>query len=68
MNSVKAIVSTALLTTAGIIAGGVATAGFNTPSQNLPPTQNNEFALPIKREADEFVKQHLPGELKSLRK
>lgn len=68
MNSVKAIVGTALLTTAGIIAGGVATGGFNTPSQTPFSTQRSEFALPIKIEADEFLKQHFPTELKKLKR
>lgn len=68
MNSVKAIVGTAILTTAGILAGGVATGGFNTPSQAPFPLQKNEAALPIEMEADKFIKQHFPRELKNIRK
>lgn len=68
MNSAKAIVGTAILTTAGIIAGGIATGGFNTPPQNLFPTQKNEFILQNEMEADQFVKQHFPKELKKLKR
>lgn len=67
MNSVKAIVGTALLTTAGIIAGGVATGGF-THSQAQLPTTNNEFALINEKEADQFIRQHFPKELKKLKR
>lgn len=69
MNPVKAIIGTAILTTAGIIAGGVATGKFN---ENHPqtsfPVQNNECILVDKLEVDKFIKQQVTRLSKNLKK